>query len=173
MSPLGALWAAGAAAAFLHYVATTPAAPPFEQHFAPAEDLEAIDVALIDAARTSIDMAAYVLTDRPVIRALTRASERGVRVRLFRQIESFEPAADAADLFARLEAAGAQIRVKDPTRPLMHLKAYCMDGALLRFGAANFSHSGLHAQDNDLDITRGPGVCAKFETAFETMWSGR
>ena len=44
--------------------------------------------------------------------------------------------------------------------PLMHLKAYEIDGALLRTGSANFSASGENAQDNDLivirDLTKRP-----------------
>jgi phosphatidylserine/phosphatidylglycerophosphate/cardiolipin synthase-like enzyme len=38
-------------------------------------------VALIDRAEHEIDMAAYVLTDWPVMQALTRAADRGVKVR--------------------------------------------------------------------------------------------
>jgi hypothetical protein len=41
-------------------------------HYAPGENLEHIDVALVDTAQHEIDMAAYVLTDWPVIQALTR-----------------------------------------------------------------------------------------------------
>ena len=47
-------------------------------HYAPAENLEHVDVALIDRAEHEIDMAAYVLTDWPVMQALTRAADRGV-----------------------------------------------------------------------------------------------
>ena len=45
-------------------------------HYAPAENLEHVDVALIDRAEHEIDMAAYVLTDWPIIQALTRAARR-------------------------------------------------------------------------------------------------
>jgi phosphatidylserine/phosphatidylglycerophosphate/cardiolipin synthase-like enzyme len=38
-------------------------------------------VALIDTARQEIDLAACVLTDWPVIQALIRAANRGVKVR--------------------------------------------------------------------------------------------
>jgi len=38
-------------------------------------------VALIDGARQEIDMAAYVLTDWPIMHALTR--DRGVKVRVY------------------------------------------------------------------------------------------
>jgi hypothetical protein len=48
-------------------------------HYAPGENLEHVDVALIDGA----DMAAYVLTDWPVMQALTRAADRGVAIRIY------------------------------------------------------------------------------------------
>ena len=51
-----------------------------EVHYAPGEDLERIDVALIDGAAKQIDMAAYVLTDRAVVQALRRAAARGASV---------------------------------------------------------------------------------------------
>jgi hypothetical protein len=41
-------------------------------HYAPAENLEHVDVELIDSAQHEIDFAAYVLTDWPVVQALTR-----------------------------------------------------------------------------------------------------
>jgi phosphatidylserine/phosphatidylglycerophosphate/cardiolipin synthase-like enzyme len=49
-------------------------------HYAPAENLEHIDVELIDGARHEIDVAAYVLTDWPIMQVLTRAADRGVDV---------------------------------------------------------------------------------------------
>jgi phosphatidylserine/phosphatidylglycerophosphate/cardiolipin synthase-like enzyme len=52
-------------------------------HYAPGENLERIDVALIDTAKREIDMAAYVLTDWPITQALTRAADRGVKVRIY------------------------------------------------------------------------------------------
>jgi phosphatidylserine/phosphatidylglycerophosphate/cardiolipin synthase-like enzyme len=52
-------------------------------HYAPAENLEHIDIELIDRAKHEIDFAAYVLTDWPVIQALTRAADRGVKVRIY------------------------------------------------------------------------------------------
>ncbi|MDQ6868244.1 MAG: hypothetical protein M3178_07505 [Pseudomonadota bacterium] len=51
-------------------------------HYAPGENLEHVDVALIDRAKREIDMAAYVLTDWPVMQALTRAADRGAKARI-------------------------------------------------------------------------------------------
>jgi phosphatidylserine/phosphatidylglycerophosphate/cardiolipin synthase-like enzyme len=54
--------------------------------------------------------------------------------------------------------------------PLMHLKAYAIDGALLRTGSANFSASGERQQDNDLIVIRDAGAAAKFDAHFDCMW---
>jgi phosphatidylserine/phosphatidylglycerophosphate/cardiolipin synthase-like enzyme len=153
-------------------VTGAPATPPpaAEIHYAPDENLERVDVRLIDEARASIDMDAYVLTDRPVIGALERAARRGVKVRVWRdggmaeKVEAFDVAALVAPDEPRFE-----MRTKPPG-PLMHLKGYCLDGAVLRTGSANFSHSGLTAQDNDLVVLRSAQACAGFEAKFGKVW---
>jgi phosphatidylserine/phosphatidylglycerophosphate/cardiolipin synthase-like enzyme len=65
---------------FLTSLAPCGADPAPVIHYAPTENLEHIDVALIDGTRHEIDMAANVLTDWPVMQALTRAADRGVEV---------------------------------------------------------------------------------------------
>ena len=79
-------------AACLLLAALTPcsAEPAPVIHYAPGENLEHIDVALIDRAQHEIDMAAYVLTDWPVMQALTRAADRGVKVRIYLVVSQFE-----------------------------------------------------------------------------------
>jgi phosphatidylserine/phosphatidylglycerophosphate/cardiolipin synthase-like enzyme len=81
-------------------------------HYAPAENLEHIDVALIDRAQHEIDMAAYVLTDWPILQALTRAADRGVQIRIYldgTQLAEREPAKFFGDL---AETPGVEIRIK-------------------------------------------------------------
>jgi hypothetical protein len=53
-----------------------PVGGPAEIHYAPGEDLESIDVALIGEAGKQIDRAAYVLTDAAVVQALREAPAR-------------------------------------------------------------------------------------------------
>ena len=53
----------------------------------------------------------------------------------------------------------------------MHLKAYAVDGVLLRTGSANLSPSGLKQQDNDLIILRDPAAVAKFEARFDQVYA--
>lgn len=156
-------------------VTGAPAATPTaaEIHYAPDENLEQFDVRLIDEARASIDMAAYVLTDRGVIEALERAGRRGVIVRVWRDPGMVQKVGDAdVAAFIAPDEPGVTLREKAPG-PLMHLKGYCLDGALLRTGSANFSHSGLTAQDNDLVVIPSAQACAGFEAKFGKVWEGK
>ena len=142
-------------------------------HYAPAENLERVDVALLDGARQRIDMAAYVLTDYPVIEALTRAAGRGVAVRILLDRAEYARHMEhgGSQPFTALRAApGVQIRVKT-SRVLMHLKSYAVDGRWLRTGSANLSASGLKQQDNDLLVLDAPALAARFTADFEAAFA--
>jgi phosphatidylserine/phosphatidylglycerophosphate/cardiolipin synthase-like enzyme len=140
-----------------------------EIHYAPAENLETIDVALLNDAGASIDMAAYVLSDDAVIEALGDAADRGVAVRIYLDHSEFESHADK--LTALLAKAGVAARIK-PAGALMHLKAYAVDRARLRTGSGNFSRSGLERQDNDLLVTDDAAAVVSFERDFERIFAG-
>ena len=150
---------------------SAPGGAPTRIHYAPEENLEAIDADLISRAKTTIDIAAYALTDGPVLAALDRAAMAGVRVRLYLD-KAVRNGTTAPALQMTHLAALPSVQWKYKTaRALMHLKSYCVDGATLRTGSANFSPSGERRQDNDLVVVEGPGACAAFATHFETMWS--
>ena len=139
------------------------AEPAVEIHFSPVENLEKIDVGLISRATTTIDMAAYVLSDWAVIDALKAAQQRGVAVRILldaSQHHAYDKLADLAD----------NIRIKR-SNVFMHLKSYAIDGTQLRAGAANFSASGLKHQDNELIILNESAIVHSFTARFEDMWT--
>jgi len=145
-------------------------APDFEIHYAPEENLEAIDERLIRGAERSLDVMAYVLTDRTVFGALEEAAGRGVKVRIWRDVRMAAELGDV-DLVPSGPSPNLELHASRGTE-LMHLKGYCADGAILRTGSANFSHSGERFQDNDLVILHGTTACAGFESKFAGAWSG-
>jgi phosphatidylserine/phosphatidylglycerophosphate/cardiolipin synthase-like enzyme len=131
--------------------------------YAPKVNLEEADVALISSAAKTINLAAYSLTDRPVIAAIDLARRRGVAVRLVldrTQAHAYDELAELSDSI-RLKRAG----------PIMHLKSYSLDGRTLRSGSANLSSGGLRLQDNDLMVSCEPRFVAAFDERFEEMWS--
>jgi phosphatidylserine/phosphatidylglycerophosphate/cardiolipin synthase-like enzyme len=143
-------------------------AATLDVHYAPSENLEAIDVELINQAGVSIDMAAYVLSDQAVIEALSDAADRGVAVRIYLDPGEYPPQAQAlASLIAK---TGVDARIKTGGA-LMHMKAYAVDRARLRTGSGNFSRSGLSRQDNDLLVTDDVQAIERFEHDFEMIFA--
>jgi phosphatidylserine/phosphatidylglycerophosphate/cardiolipin synthase-like enzyme len=131
--------------------------------YAPEERLDRIDADLLATAKNSIDLASYALTDRLVIQALNAAAQRGVKIRIVLDPCERHDFVDLGDL-------SDNVRVKRGG-PLMHIKAYEIDGTLLRTGSANFSASGENAQDNDLLVIRDASAASRFEAHFSRMWN--
>ncbi|MBY6243968.1 phospholipase D-like domain-containing protein [Methylosinus sp. Sm6] len=137
--------------------------------YGPSQGFDTIDDRLIAGAKTSIDMAAYVLTDRALVAALGRAAMRGVRLRVYIDGEESGRARSAVDAIAA--TPNVEIRRKGRSRDLMHLKSYSVDGRVLRSGSANFSVSGAEFQDNDLILIESRAAVAQFEAAFARLWA--
>jgi len=141
---------------------------------------------MIDRARRTIDIAMYSFTDRAIAEALLRAAKRGVRIRIYRDRIQVR---DRGDKTRRLlgSRAGKEhitVRVKrNSSRNIMHLKAYLIDGKILRTGSANWSPPGEGAycrkgyrshraqQDNNLFLTDNPKEAARFERTFDRIFA--
>ena len=166
-------------------------------HYAPFENLEHVDTDLLAQAHSTIDLAAYSLTDYAVAQALIAAAQRGVHIRIYRDATqaagetahaeksaanpkrraSRDPEDDApndaddADILRRLSSTpNVAVRIKH-SHTLMHLKAYAVDGAFLRTGSANFSPTGEKRQDNDLILFHNAAAAAHFTQDFDRLWS--
>lgn len=154
-------------------------------YFSPQTNLESVDVALIDRARKTLDIAMYAFTDRPIARALLKAADRGVQIRIYRDRMQIRDRGDVSPTLA--QSPNIVIRVKDnSSRNIMHLKAYIVDGYLLREGSANWSptgeggfhrrgeavpHSGRVQQDNDIVLTNDRTAVMQFEQTFDRLWT--
>ena len=134
-----------------------------EVHFSPEERVDIIDASLIVGAVRSIDFAAYSLTDTVILDALEAADERGVAIRIILDLSQPQD-------FVRLEDLSNKVQIKRSGR-FMRLKAYEIDGELLRTGSENFSVTGQRQQDNDLIVIRNAGAALKFDAHFGRMWN--
>jgi len=143
-----------------------------EIHYAPRENLENVDAREIGRAQLSIDIAAYVLSDPRIAEALTEAAERGVVIRLYLDKSQFAQHGPTRGgvVEALLAHPNVAARVKGEG-VLMHLKAYAVDGEVLRTGSGNFSRSGLAEQDNDAIFITDPAIVDAFEGNFERIWA--
>jgi phosphatidylserine/phosphatidylglycerophosphate/cardiolipin synthase-like enzyme len=147
-----------------------------EDHYSPEENLEQLDLAQIDSAQRSLDISMYAFTDKYLAEAVRRAAQRGVQVRIYRDHSQFDDEQRKAGQHDNESTTemfrgerNIQLRVKH-SRELMHLKAYCVDGALLRDGSANWSPSGLKRQDNNARFTTDPKAVEQYRRLFDAMW---
>jgi phosphatidylserine/phosphatidylglycerophosphate/cardiolipin synthase-like enzyme len=150
-----------------------------EDHFSPPEDLEHIDLYRLEHARLSLDVAMFSFTDRFLADELVKLAREGVEIRIYRDHEQYDTeqrnAAQHHDRSTTDMFRGENnihIRVKGSgRRDLMHLKAYLIDGLLLRDGSANWSLAGERFQDNNARYTNDPVEIRYFADDFEQMWA--
>jgi phosphatidylserine/phosphatidylglycerophosphate/cardiolipin synthase-like enzyme len=142
--------------------------------YAPDENLERQDGALLGSARSTIDAALYSATDVTLCDALAKAAHDGVRVRVYRDREQYgeeeQRARGRGSCTAELIANGAEVKVK-AGEDLMHMKSYAVDGEVLRTGSANLSQGGERYQDNDAVFIASDSAAKGFERNFAEMWS--
>jgi phosphatidylserine/phosphatidylglycerophosphate/cardiolipin synthase-like enzyme len=144
--------------------------------YANPADVSNLDIATINAAQKTVDMAAYSLTHPLVIKALETKADAGVQIRLYLDRTELEATArgDAtvskSPLGALLAHKNVTVKVKKSSI-LMHLKAYLVDGITLREGSTNYSPVGESEQDNSLILTDDAACVAAFKTKFEAMWA--
>ncbi len=156
------------------------------EHYSPEENLEALDVGLIDHARSRIDIAMYAFTDRPIAEALVRAAKRGVRIRIYRDRTQLHDRGDKTRFLLATKTGQRMISVlvkKNSSRNIMHLKAFSVDGKYLRTGSANWSAPGVGAfcrrgrrphwsqQDNNLFVTRDQKELSRFRKTFDRIFA--
>jgi phosphatidylserine/phosphatidylglycerophosphate/cardiolipin synthase-like enzyme len=148
-----------------------------EEHFSPGEDLEHLDLYRLGQARLTLDVAMYSFTDKQLADQIVSLAKQGVVVRIYRDREQYNIEQRSAaqrheqsttDLFK--DVPNIQVRVKG-RRELMRIKAYLIDGAMLRDGSADWTQAGEKWQDNNARFTNNQGETRFFIDAFDEMWA--
>ena len=128
----------------------------------------------INAAQTSIHIAAFEFDLTPVAEALIAAKQRGVDVRWVTDDEQGLEADEEPGhgQFAMLQAAGIEVR-SDARSALMHNKFWIFDGQMVWTGSTNVTQSGIFRQDNNVVVVQSPALAAIYEREFQEMWAGQ
>ena len=121
-------------------------------------------VEAIDAARLSIDVAAYSLSLNSVRNALIRAHERGATVRVVMESTNM----DRSDP-QRLIEAGIPV-IGDQRDGLMHDKFIVIDKSELWMGSMNFTDGGAYDDNNNLMRIRSTKMAENYTKEFEEMF---
>ncbi len=131
-------------------------------------------IAFIQQAHGTLDINAYLATDRRIIQAIAQDVHRGIRVRILidRRPYGGRPRGE----IARLRATGAQVR-SAPGRfsgryRFDHAK-YMVSGRRAEIGTANLTWSAFHKNREYLDIIRQPAITHALRTVFAADWYNR
>jgi phosphatidylserine/phosphatidylglycerophosphate/cardiolipin synthase-like enzyme len=136
--------------------------------FVPEQSAEKAIVDRIAAATTSVDVAMFTFTSKPIATALAVAAQRGVRVRAVLERKQLGSGAIAR----QLEQAGAEV-VRAANRigafSAMHQKYGVIDGTTVITGATNWTRAGTFTNDEDLLVITSPELATDYARNFADL----
>jgi phosphatidylserine/phosphatidylglycerophosphate/cardiolipin synthase-like enzyme len=131
-------------------------------------------VQYVDAARTSLDIAAYEFDLENVALAINRARDRGVAVRMVTDTDTVNAVRDEATQKALkiVRDAGVMI-VPDGRTAIMHHKFAVRDGEEIWTGSWNLTIGDTYRLNNNAVRMRSTELARAFTEEFDTMFVQR
>jgi cardiolipin hydrolase len=155
-------WTALAGAAVLPAVSL--ASP--QAYFSSQDNLQYQVSSAIDRSQTSLRVALFELTSKPLIQTLRRAAERGVNVQIL-----LNATGASADLQNTLPA-NLEVRYLPGRRGgVMHNKFMVVDQAQLLTGSFNWTPGAQYANYENILMEDDTGVIAAYGRQFDLLWS--
>ena len=141
-------------------------ASDIEVGFSPDRGALELVLRTIDAAHTSLHMAAYTFTSRPVADALIKAQKRGVDVRVVvDRINAREPYSEVGSLLAR----GVPVRT-DHQYSIMHNKFMVVDGSTVEEGSFNYTAAAANRNAENALVLHDVAIAGKYEREWQRLW---
>ncbi len=140
---------------------TSPSAPASKNH---EGGPDAALAKAIDAARLSVDVAAYSFNLWSMRDALIHAEQRGVVVRMVMESDNMDAPEEQ-----ELKDAGIPI-LGDQQESLMHDKFLIIDRSQVWTGSMNFTLGGTYDDNNNLICITSPQVAQDYTHEFEEMF---
>jgi len=144
----------------------TPSAGSGDLVWSPGAESE--QVALIDSARSTLDVENEEMDDTYITAALCDAARRRVKVGVVMTYES-----SWREAFDELTACGVQVRTYAEDAPLyIHAKAIVVDGREAFVGSQNFSPTSLRYNRELGIVTSDPGIVTPLAQTFVSDFRG-
>ena len=121
---------------------------------------------LFDQTARAADACVFTITDDRISKAILRAHQRGVAVRI---ITDDDKAADPGSDVERLARAGVAVRT-DNSPYHMHHKFALFDRKALLTGSYNWTRGAAEHNEENFIITSEPRLIEAFADKFDRMW---
>lgn len=141
----------------------------------PANRYGGLDTALVadlNAAERTIDIASFAIDLPSVTDALLRAVQRGVRVRVVTDDESYDEVVHGAAIDDDLARGGVQMSI-DHGSGYAHNKFAIIDDSVLWTGSWNLTTNDTYRNNNNMLRVTEPRLIANYQKRFEEFMAGR
>lgn len=140
----------------------------FDIGFSPKQGSLDLVIQAINSSKTSIHVAAYSFTSKPIAEALLKASKRGVDVKIIADQKS-----NSGKYSATTYLANNNIQVKlDGNYPIFHHKFMVIDGVNLETGSFNYSAAAANSNaENVLVLWNVPAIAKTYDSEWNQLWS--
>ena len=123
----------------------------------------------INQAEAFINIAMYIFTDKEIAIPLSKARERGVKVRVYLDQDQVDYKYSQSRFLVQ---KGIKARIST-NKYNMHNKFAIIDNCVLLTGSYNWTFSANHRNDENLMVVDDPDVIARYQDYFEKLWFGK
>jgi phosphatidylserine/phosphatidylglycerophosphate/cardiolipin synthase-like enzyme len=141
-----------------------------EVYFSLYDDPESIIIKSIENAEESINIAMYSLTDSEISRAIVRAKERGVVIKIY--LDSKEVNAEHSKSRFFIKEGIENVRLSS-NRYLMHNKFAIIDNKIVITGSYNWTASAGQRNDENLLVLDEEKIVKKYQDYFYHLWDNK
>lgn len=127
-------------------------------------------VRFVNAAKQSLDVAMYLLSDREIQQSLQAAHDRGVHVRVMLEEHPYGTGPGNDAIYQRLQGAGIAVNWSPATFQLSHDKYAVADNRVVLTGTANWTLSAFTSNREYLIEDSDSTDVAQLAKLFEADW---
>jgi phosphatidylserine/phosphatidylglycerophosphate/cardiolipin synthase-like enzyme len=136
--------------------------------FSPGGRASEIVLSAIQGAKSTIDVAAFSFTSKPIVEALIEATSRGVKVRV---VTDKSQAFERYSITPLLKKGGITIRVNEKYSQ-MHNKFMVIDSSSVQTGSFNYTtDSESYNAENVIFLKSVPKISEAYTREFERLYS--
>ena len=152
---------------FLLFMCAGSTCAKVEVSFTPSKSCENSIVSLINKSRYKIDIAVYSINNDQIVRALKKAHDRGVKIRILTdRLQAAGKSSKVLDLYRY----GINIRVHSKNK-IEHNKFAVFDEKTATTGSYNWTNpASVKNSENCLFLTDNKDIIEKYNNRFKYLW---
>lgn len=137
-----------------------------EALFSPTDDCVNSVIGYLNAARSTLQLCVFTITDDRISRQILQCHRQGIEVSIITDNEkAFDPGAD----IKAMAHDGIAVRM-DNTPNHMHHKFALIDDEILLTGSYNWTRSAAHYNHENILVTNAAAVVKRYRDCFQSLW---